>query len=89
MGLKILSDSLARVLDISNETKCVAISWNVSKNDKTNTLILEGMKFSPKIGNREVLEYQERIFNLIEYCFSNINYNDNFICINKKIKILS
>ena len=47
------------------------------------------MKFSPKIGNREELEYQERIFNLIVYCFGNNNYNDNFICINKKIKILS
>jgi uncharacterized short protein YbdD (DUF466 family) len=88
MGLKILSDSLARVLDVPDETKCVALNLNVSENRTTKRLILNGINFSPKRFKSKENEFRDRIIHLIEYCFGNNNFNNNFIFTQKKLKIL-
>jgi hypothetical protein len=93
MGLNILSDTLARVLDVPNETKCVALNLNVSKNYITNKLVLNGIKFSPKKGeNNEdtITKFRRRIIDVIEYCFGRNNFgDDNFTFKDKKLKILN
>jgi hypothetical protein len=104
MGLNILSDALARVLDVPDETKCVALNLNISKSKRTNRLILNGIKFSPKkvqiknwkenkrikLNNEDQInEFRQRIIDLIEYCFGNdIFGNGNFTFKSKKLKIL-
>jgi hypothetical protein len=91
MGFKIFNDSLARVLDIPDQTKCLALNLKVSKNNITKRLILNEMYFSPKKRldrrkNRTTDDmFKQRINEFLGYCFGE---NNSCICNDKKIKIL-
>ena len=71
MGIKIISDSLARVIDINAKTKCVAINMCFSNNDKGKKLYLQEINVCPKkLEFFNEKELKGIVENILKYCFS-------------------
>lgn len=77
MGLKVVSDSLARLINSLHKTHVIALNLEFSKDEKLKKLSLNSINYSTKV---KAKDFRAKFLNAIDYCFGDVSYfkSDDF-----------